>query len=142
MTSAAQKYTDEERSFAKRLARNGWQLVQQNQLEDAVLLLEAANVVLSEDPDVWAALGIAYARSQKVHEALASLQTALLLDDKRIELWCIVAELSIERFDYALSLQAITKCLALDPDSKHPAGIRARALIKKAEKQLRQATGK
>lgn len=142
MTSAAQKYTDEERGFAKRLARSGWQLVQQNQLEDAVLLLEGARDVLHDDADVWAALGIAYARSQKVHEALAALQTALLLDDKRIELWCIVAELSIERFDYTLALQAVGKCLALDPHSKHPAGIRARALIKKAEKQLRQATGK
>jgi tetratricopeptide (TPR) repeat protein len=91
--------------------------------------------------DYWNALGLALSKTKKIGEAIAAFEKGLALNPKNIEVWCVLAELSMEQLDWPRAASALKQCLELDPNARHPSGLRARALIKKGEKLLKQATG-
>jgi cytochrome c-type biogenesis protein CcmH/NrfG len=120
------------------LAAYGWQLLSAGHTRAAVGALQEAIAMGAERPSVFGAYGIALAKANRTQEALLYLRKSLALDATNVALWCATGELSLDRLDYKSALAALRNCLRLDPDAKHPAGIRARALIKRGEKMLRE----
>lgn len=127
---------------ARKLARFGWQQVLDGELQTGINALEEAFIALPFDIELKKALGLAYARAQRPAEALACLRSVVLHRPDDIEVHCVMGELSLERRDFKSMAESLARCLQLDPNAKHPSGVRARGLIKKAEKHLKQATGK
>lgn len=126
---------------AAALARLGFQAAMTGQAEAALYPLIAAVNAAPKEPSYRAALGVAYARCNRIEEALRELRQCLALRPNDLEVSCIVAELLLDKLDYNGAAVLLRKCLTLDPKAEHPAGIRARALIKKGEKLLKQAVG-
>ena len=90
--------------------------------------------------EYWNALGMALTKTKKTGEAIAAFEKGIAINPKNIEAWCVLAELSMDQLDWPRAAQALKTCLELDPHSRHPSGVRARALVKKGEKMLKQAT--
>jgi len=86
------------------------------------------------------ALGLALAKGRHTQEALDVLHRYATREAADIEIFCVIGELCLEQRDYRGMAAALRRCLELDPDAVHPSGVRARGLIKKAEKQLKVAT--
>lgn len=126
---------------SERLARFGVAALEQGELNQAIAALEEAVKREPNRVDLLNALGIALARALRPVDALRYLQKSLLLAADDVEVLCVVGELSVERLDYDTAAKVLKRCLELDPKAQHPAGVRARALIKKAEKQLKKALG-
>lgn len=133
-------------SFARSLAKQAWQLVQAGSPEEQAQALEGLEVAAELAPDdveVIAAFGLALARGQQGGRALFALKGVLarpMSSALELELNCVVAELALELQRYQEARAAIERCLALDPNAQSGAGVRARALLKKAEKQLKLST--
>ncbi len=124
---------------AEQVAKLAWSYVDDGNPKDALPLLQMAVELEPNNDEYWAALGMAHARALQPSQAIQAFERALSLrpdSPQSIDLWCSVGELSLDRFDYKLAAQALSKCLALDPEAAHPSGVRARALIRKAQKQL------
>jgi tetratricopeptide (TPR) repeat protein len=124
------------------LASYGWRCVEAGELDSGLAALLEAEIAKPDHPEIQKAVGLAYARAMTPHLALRRLRAYLAKHPDDIEILCVAGELFLQRLDYASMADALGKCLKLDPTAAHPSGVRARALIKKAEKQLRQATGK
>ena len=124
------------------LARLGWRAGAQGENEVAVAALEEAVIADPNRAEFQFAYGIALAKGGQADAALEVLARGLQLEPNNLEIWCVVGELSLDRLDYKAAAVALQKCLALDPKAEHPAGRRARALVKKGEKLLAQALGK
>lgn len=93
-----------------------------------------------ENGEFWSALGLALAKASRTAEAISAFDKAVSIHPKNIEAWCTMGELAMDQLDWPRAAKALKKCLELDPHGKHPSGLRARALIKKGEKLLAQAT--
>lgn len=124
------------------LARLGWHALKSGHHRAAVAALEEAVIAEPNRAELQFAYGIALAKSGQTDSALEVLARGLQLEPSSVEVWCIVAELSLDRLDYAAAAVALQKCLTLDPRAEHPSGRRARALVKKGEKLLAQAVPK
>lgn len=122
------------------LACFAWQAMLVDPAVAAALFRELVTRV-PKSSEFWSAYGTALAKSQKIGEAVAALEKSLELRANNIEVWCVVAELSMDQLDWARATKALKRCLELDPNGKHPAGVRARALVKKGEKLLGAAVG-
>ncbi|MCC6808760.1 MAG: hypothetical protein IT381_15145 [Deltaproteobacteria bacterium] len=108
------------------------------------LAAEALRHALAGAPrraDYWGALGVCLAEAHQYEAARRAVSRALRLDAAKVDLWCVFGELSLELFDYNAAVHAFGKCIALDARAKHPAGIRARALVMKLDWTLKQASG-
>ncbi|MCC6806269.1 MAG: tetratricopeptide repeat protein [Deltaproteobacteria bacterium] len=123
---------------AGHLARYGWQAAQANDLEGGVIALREATALVPSVADYWSAYGIALAKTFRLAEAVDALRRCLSLDPANVQIWCIVGEISLDRGDYNGAAVALKRCLELDPNATHPSGLRARALIKRGERQLRK----
>lgn len=121
------------------LACFAWQAL----LIDAQTSADLFKAIIARVPEratYWAAYGTALAKLQRAAEAIPVLERAVLLSPKSIDVWCLLGELSIDVHDWPRATAALSRCLELDPGAKHPSGVRARALVKKAEKLLAEAT--
>ena len=127
---------------AERLARIGWAASEANEHTHAVAALEQCVRLAPNHVPYLNALGLALARALKPVEALPYLLKSLALKPDDIEIACAVGEISVERLDSETAGKWLKQCLTLDPKAQHPAGVRARGLIKKAEKQLKKSLGK
>ncbi len=123
---------------AQQLAKLGWSLVESNKAEEALEPLVMATELAPRNAAYWASLGMAFARLLRPLDAIRCFEQSLALAPKSIEIWCAVGELSLDRLDYRLAAQAFKRCLELDPQAQHPSGVRARALIRRAQKHLAQ----
>lgn len=121
---------------AQRLLRMGWAASLAGEHVAAVAALEEAVMLSPNDVKALNALALALAKALRPNEAIPYLQKSLLLKPDDIEIHCVLAEISLERGDYATALSSLKQCIALDPKATHPSGIRARALVKKGEKRL------
>ncbi len=122
---------------AGHLARFGWQAVKAEQIDQACTSLAEAVALAPAVPDYWAAYGVALTKAFRLGDAADAFRRCLALDAKNIFVWCNLAEVSLERTDYAGTAVAIKRCMELDPKAEHPSGLRARALVRRAEKKLK-----
>jgi Flp pilus assembly protein TadD len=122
-------------------ARSGWSLSQSGALDQALALLEDAVTCLPSDRDVVSAYAFTLAKALRTKEAHYWLQRAAELSPDNIEVQVAAGEIACEVQDYAGAAQRFARCLQLDPSGREPAGIRARALIKRTEKQLASRRG-
>ena len=123
------------------MAGFAWQALIVDASVSAVLFAELVARVPAH-PDYWTGYGMALAKTNQTGQAISAFERHLELRPKNIEAWCVLAELSMDQLDWTRAARALEKCLQLDPQSKHPSGARARALIKKGEKLLAQALEK
>jgi tetratricopeptide (TPR) repeat protein len=86
------------------------------------------------DGNAWKGLGFALVKQGKRDEAIDAFERAAALRPKDIETNCVLAEIAFEALAVEKSVVALRRCLALDPEARHPHGVRARALVKKIEK--------
>lgn len=100
--------------------------------------LRDALALAPDDADAQVALGLTLAVTQREDEAVAWLQRGVASAEKRLDAWCALGEIYVARLDYQKAATALGKCLELDPDGTHPHGVRARMLIKRAERQLQK----
>jgi tetratricopeptide (TPR) repeat protein len=91
---------------------------------------------LPTDARHHAGYGAALARTGQHQAALAAFERSVSLDPNAIESWCNLGEVALELLEWRRAIFALGRCLDLDPDAKHPSGLRARALIKRTEKTL------
>jgi cytochrome c-type biogenesis protein CcmH/NrfG len=120
-------------------ARYGHRVVAAGATELGLCALAEA---LSLDPKpaaTWAAYGLALAKAERVPAACQALLNAVERAPDMIEMWCVLGELCLRHHDYNRATAALARCLALDPHSRHPSGVRARALIHMSIVTLRAA---
>ncbi len=125
-----------------RLARLGWSALNADRLNAAAAALQEAVLARPNHADFQFAYGLALAKLGHIDLALEVLARGLALEPTNVDVWCIVGELALDKMDYKAAATALGKCLKLDPKAEHPAGRRARAVIKKGEKLLAQRVGK
>ncbi len=122
---------------AGHLARFGWQAVKAGSVDQACVALAEAVQLAPSTADYWAAYGVALTKALRFGDAVEAYRRSVALDSKNIFVWCNLAEVSLERSDYATAAVAIKRCMELDPKAEHPSGLRARALVRRAEKKLK-----
>lgn len=123
----------------KALASFGWQLVNSGKIAPGVAALERVVSAAPAVADYWTAYGIGLAKADKHRPAIVALERSLALRADNLEVLCVVGELKLGVADYRGAAAALKRCLELDPDGIARAGIRARALIRKGQKQLEAA---
>ena len=84
-----------------------------------------------------AELGVAWAHKKNYGEALKWLRASIEKKPDQIDVLCVNGELSIDEMDFLGAAKVLGRCLELDPQAKHPSGLRARALVKKGLKKLK-----
>ena len=111
-------------------------LVQAAEFSGALAILSEAEGIPPPNPDVLVALAIAEAKSGQERLAITRLKSATHVAPAHLEAWTMLAELTLAVADYEAFTLAAETAVALDPEVKHPCGVRARALIRKAQKRL------
>lgn len=86
--------------------------------------------------DYWTAYAIALAKARRFADAIAAFERAVTVEPLAIDAWCNLGELAADDLRWDLAVKALGRCLALDPDGRHPSGVRARAIIKKLAKHV------
>ena len=123
---------------ADRLANWGWQRVKAGKPAEAIDALREAAALSGSAPAHLKALAVAQAKATHVSDSVDTLQRLIKVAPLDIEAWCMLGELSLDRGDLATAARALGLCMQLDPQKTHPSGLRARALIKRAEKFLKK----
>jgi tetratricopeptide (TPR) repeat protein len=85
----------------------------------------------------YATLASAYQLTNQTEKAVETYVEALQRAPANIYLLTNLAELLLNRGRLAEAHDLIKKAIALDPDSKHPAGLRARALAVKGARMTK-----
>ena len=120
-----------------KLARYGWHTLALGDTAAGLTALQAVVELAPERADYWSAYSIALAKGNRHIDACHALNRAVGLNPKDIDAWCVLSELLLGLHDYKNATAAFRKVLALDPGGTHPSGVRVRALIRKADKQLK-----
>lgn len=100
----------------------------------------AAELATRADPgsrDAWVLYASAQAKAKNLVLAEQGYKRALALDNKHISSWTALGELYLAQHQFKKATVALKQACLLDPDAKHPAGVRARALIGRAIATLR-----
>ncbi len=111
---------------------------QGEQYQEAIALYEG---LLAMDHDLgahYATLASAYQRTQQTEKAVQTYVEALQRAPANIYLLTNLGELLLNRGRLAEALDLFKKAIALDGDQKHPAGVRARALIVKGARMSKR----
>jgi Flp pilus assembly protein TadD len=127
--------------FADRHAALGASLLRRGDAQSASVLLEAATEASPERADYWRAFGSALQRIERFGEARAAYQRSLAIDAGDVSAWTNLGEVCIGCGDWVTAASALEHACHLDPQGKHPAGMRARILALKARRDLAQQPG-
>ena len=101
----------------------------------------AAAMAVTAAPDLfeaWVALGVSRAKFGDHGGAVEPFIRALALQPKAIQCWCDLGECYLTLMRYKEAAASFKQAMLLDPESKHPAGRRARAVSAKTMAQLRK----
>lgn len=91
----------------------------------------AAQIAVKANPKLftaWLLLGASLARLKHHKEAVDAYIKALTLNPTDIGAWADLGELYVLTMQYGEAVAALKQAMLLDPDAKHPAGRRARAV--------------
>lgn len=113
--------------------RAGCKALERGDLAYAEAYLRDALALDANDADASAALGLTLAQAGRAELALPYLSAA---DGARIDVQCALGEIKLGLLDYAGAAKALARCLQLDPQGVQPHGVRARMLIKRAQRKL------
>lgn len=116
---------------ARRIARHGIYLAQQNQEALAFDCARVAAAIAPEDVMVCVLAGAMFARMKMHAQALPFYLRLQKIDPKRVRTWVDSAEVRISLGQYSDAAADLGKALDLDPGTTTPAGRRASALIAK-----------
>ena len=122
-------------NHADSMASIAWQL-RDERPKDAQALLAAVCQANPSGVRYLRAFASVAARNQDTETAIAACLTAIALDGEHLETLCMLAELYLSTMHYRQALEHLRRCIALDPQMQHPAGLRARVLVKTALKDL------
>lgn len=129
------------RDEAIELARLGHGLIAAGDLANALKALSLAMPALRDNDDAVVTYARALALNQRTLAARQLFALVARRQPTRIDVWCALGELRLDAMNYRGAAAALKKCLELDPNGEHPAGRRARAVIKKGEKLLKSQVG-
>jgi predicted Zn-dependent protease len=118
------------------LLRIGWLLVDSGQPTAALAIFAEAIAADDRSAIAWAAYGLALAKAGEHTKAQEALFKAAMRAPKDIEVSCALGEAALLRGDFTAAHKALATCCTLDPKMETPCGLRARALLRKAQKQL------
>jgi cytochrome c-type biogenesis protein CcmH/NrfG len=123
-------------SQVDKLASYGWHALKAGDFQSAAAALTTACGLAPERADLWKACGVALARIGQEVRAVQAFSLAATLAPDDIESRLCAGELMIKLLDYAGAVTMFKACMSLDPDAKHPGGVRARMLMRKLQNQL------
>jgi cytochrome c-type biogenesis protein CcmH/NrfG len=103
--------------------------------KEALLTLRQARRADPSSPRIDRWLGAAAQQCEEDDEAIAAYERALAQKADDLEVVVNLAELYLNRVQVKKAAVLLERALQLDPQVKHPAGVRARVLIMKAKKQ-------
>lgn len=112
--------------------------VAEGDLEAATAAAQAAVACDGESIDAVHAYGVALARTKEFSRAAVCFQKVL---DKRpddVAEWTNLGECFLSALRYPEAADAFRKAMELDPQSEHPAGRRARAIVAKTLMRLQK----
>lgn len=105
---------------------------------DPASALELFKLAVANDAQhllAWHGLAITASKVGDASLARSAVEKAVEVGDDVVS-HCLAADIALEQLDVPRCVQAITRCIALDPDATHPSGVRARALLFKVQDHL------
>jgi Flp pilus assembly protein TadD len=116
----------------------GLRALESNDLVAALASLRVVSVMAPKDAGAQKAYAAALIRSNRHKDGVFVLKKLLVHAPKDVEVHCVVAELLFGMLRYAEAKGHLEICLALDPRSENPHGVRARVLVRRMQRQLEE----
>lgn len=114
---------------AERFIRLAMQLLRDEDLVGAVACAEVATMCDPQHFAAWLALGTANARAKRFRQGAAAFLRAAEQRPDDVVAWTDAGECYVQLRDYEAAAQCLRQAMENDPQAKHPAGRRARALV-------------
>lgn len=122
---------------ADHLLRFAWQL-HETSPATARTIVERVLVADRNRADAWQVLGLLAAKQNDSARAVIALQKAVQLEQQNLDARVALAESLMDSLDYKGALRELKVCFEQDPKMRHPAGVRARVLAVRMDKDIQR----
>ncbi len=121
---------------AYNIAEYGYALYQEGRFHDARTVFEGLVICNPYDSYFHNMLGATYQQLDMKDEAVEQFSFAIEMDAENLHAYINRAELLLKNGEFERALTDLKRAVALDPEGKDPAGLRARALAVAAANAL------
>ncbi len=124
------------------MADVAYDMFKMGKLDDAKAIVEGLVIANPYDPVFHNLLANIYAKKEMWEEAVQEYSVVLGLDEKNIGAWVNRAEIALQHGELEAAMRDLEKAILLDPETKDPYGVRARALAAATLGVLEEAMAK
>jgi tetratricopeptide (TPR) repeat protein len=126
---------------AYNLAKMGYRLLQEGQLEDARVMFQGLVTLNPKDAYMHLALGSVHHRAGRVEKAIEQYTKAVEINPKLANAYANRGELFLGAHQAEKGLADLKKALELDPKAQDPSTMRARAILATTAAKLKEKQG-